>query len=372
MPQEDLCMRIFKWLKKFSYLVVLLLTNVVLSFLIEPEGGASGRTWAGYYQEENLDTIFVGSSVSQQTFIPEIFNDNMGVQAYNLGTPSQAIPQTLRAIEVVMEEHELQMVVFGMGFSSLKYGPIPEAELTFENARTSKKGGLEGVLDTLAYIYSEDVRGTENSINFLFPWLYNYENYAKETLLKNAMTKIENIKEYWENGSRDETDGLRKGYRNDDVSVLNYDDKCVTNTHCIYGKDFVPEMLEEFERMLKFCNENNLDLIIVNTPHPAFDVVSCYEYYEDNQNQLKAYCEKYDVDYYDFSLAKAEIFENRAEYFGDFEHLNKQGSEAFCQQLSEFLNRRKAGEDMDKYFYPVEEFLEIHSEEVNDWKEWNK
>lgn len=365
-------MRIFKWLKKFSYLVVLFLANLILSFFLEPESGASGRVWAGYYLEEELDTIFVGSSVSQQTFIPDVFNENMGINSYNLGTPSQAIPQSLRAIEVAMEEHDINTVVFGMGFSSFKYDPILEAELTFESARTRKKGGIKGFADSVAYVYSKDVWGKEDSINFWFPWLYNYENYQVETIMKNVTAKIDNWKEYLKNGTRDETDGLKKGYRNDDVSVFNYDNKWETNTYHVYGEDFVPEMLAEFEQMLAFCREHEMDLIVVNTPHPAFDVVACYEFYEENQNQLKAYCEKYGMSYYDFSLAKTEIFESRAEYFGDYEHLNRMGSEIFCQKLSEFLKRRADGEDMDKYFYSVDEFFEIHSEDVNDWKEWNE
>lgn len=364
-------MRIFKYLKKVRYLLVLIAVNMVLSFFIEPESGASGRMWAGYYEEEEIDTIFVGSSLCQQTFIPEIFNEKMGVKAYNMGTPSQAIPQSLRAIEVAVEEHDIKTVVFGMDFSSLKYGPITEAELTFESARTRQKGGIKGIFSTLSYIYSEEVRGNEDSINFLFPWLYNFEDYSIETMAKNATLKLTKMKEKILTGQVDKTDGLAKGYRNDDRRVFNYDNKWVDNSYYLYGSYFETEMLAEFEKMLEFCKQNDLELIVLNTPNPVFDVVVCHEFYEKNQNRLMEICDKYGVDYYDFSLAKPEVYEVRSEYFCDSEHLNRQGSENFCYMLSDFLNRRANGEEMEKYFYSVEEYYKIYAEELEDWKQWN-
>lgn len=364
-------MRISRWLKIVGFLAVLFIVNMMLSFVIEPESGASGRMWAGFYAEEEIDTIFVGSSVSQQTFIPSIFDEAMGVKSYNMGTPSQAIPQSLRAIQIAMEEHDIKTVVYGMGYSNLKYTPITEAKLTFESASIRKKGGVEGLVDGLAYIYSDEVRGTEDSIKFLFPWLYNYEDFAKATMIKNVGDKLHNLKLVLAGETIDETDGLKKGFRNDDSSVFNYDNKWTSNSHIIYGGNLNGRMITEFVETLKFCRENNLDLIVVNTPHPVFDVVSCFLYYETDYNLVKSYCEQYDVDYYDFSLAKPEIFESKAEYFCDYEHLNKYGAQAFCQSLSEFLNRRAAGEDMGPYFYSVEEFLEVHSEDLDDWKEWN-
>lgn len=348
--------------------MVLLIINMLLSFFIEPAGGASGRMWSGYYAEQELDTIFVGSSVCQQTFVPEIFNEKLGVKAYNMGTPSQAVPQTIRAIEVALEEHDIKTVVYAMGFSSLKYMPIPEAEVTFESARTQKKGGVNGLLATVDYIYSESVRSDVKSINFLFPWLYNYEDYSKETLVKNATEKLERIKTWIATGEYDATDGLNQGFRNDDTSIFNYDNKWELNTDRYYESYFDADMLAEFEKMLQLCEKNELDLIVLNTPHPAFDVVACYEYYARNQEQLKELCKKYGADYYDFSLAKEEIYEVREEYFCDFEHLNREGAFVFCKSLCDFLIRRANGEEVNEDFYSVDEFLEMHAGLIEEWE----
>lgn len=365
-------MRIFKYMKSLCFILVLAIVNIVLSFLIEPEGGASKRMWAGYYAEQEIDTIFVGSSLCQQTFIPEIFNRELGISAYNMGTPSQAIPQTRRAIEVAVKEQDIKTVVFGMNFSSLKYEPIPEAEMTFESARVREKGGVLSVIDALSYMYSKEVCNDENSINFLFPWLYNYEGYSWENIKKNVTDKVNEYKEEVATGVKDETDGLLKGFRNDDMSVFNYDNKWVKNSYLTYESNFNSEMLAEFEDMLVYCQQEGIDIIVINTPQPVFDLISCYESYEKNERRLLDICEKYDVDYYDFSLAKPELYEIKAKNFCDNEHLNRQGAEEFCVKLSEILNRRAKGESLNEYFYSVEEFLTIHDDELQDWIQWSK
>ena len=361
-------MRISKWMKCIAFIAVVAGVNMLMSFLYEPANGASSRMWAGYYSEEKIDTIFVGSSLCQQTFIPSIFDEKMGVKSYNMGTPSQAVPQTMRAIEVAVEEHDIKTIVYAMGFSSLKHGPIKEAEMTFESARTREKGGIEGMFEMLGYMYSEDVIAEEKSINFLFPWTFNNEGYTREDVEKNVAPKLKKLKEYIKTGKIDKTDGLQKGFRNDDKSVFNYDNRWTVNTDRFYNPDFNMGMLAEFELLLKFCYEKGIELIVINTPHPIFDVVTCYEYYEENERQIKEYCQRYNADYYDFSLAKSEIYEIKGTHFCDYEHLNKQGAKDFCEKLSDFLLRREE-EDMDAYFYSVDEFLEIHAEELKEWKE---
>ena len=77
---------------------------------------------------------------------------------------------------------------------------------------------------------------------------------------------------------------------------------------------------------------------------------------------------KYNVDYYDFSLAKPEIYEADEKDYYDYEHLNYEGSQKFCRMLSAFLERRAKGEEMDGYFYSVNEFFDLHGDLVKAWE----
>lgn len=357
--------------KKIGFLIVLLGVNLLLSFMLEPAKGASESMWKGYYEEESLDMIFVGSSLCQGTFDPYIIDEYLGVNSYNMGTPLQAVPQSVRAIEVALEEHDIKTVIYGVGFSTLKYEGMMEAELTFEKARIKQKGGMEGLLEGVQYLFSEEMRNDEKSINYLFPWLYNREELSLDNIIGNVKLKIRQQQIKYSGGTIEENSQFYKGYLNYPGVVFNYDNVWETNSDRYYGADLNTEMMEALEEMLILCNEKDVELIVVNTPHPFFDVVACYEFYEQNDKEVKSLCEEYGVDYYDFSLAKPEIFQVKSEYYSDYEHLNLEGAEAFSQQLCDFLSRRAEGEDMESYFYSVDEFLEIYDDWLKDWKEYS-
>lgn len=352
--------------KRIGFLVAFLGINMLLSLFLEPANGASEAMWKGYYAEENLDMIFVGSSLCQGAFAPYIFDERLGVNSYNMGTPLQAVPQSVRAIEVALENHDIKTVIYGVGFSTIKYEGMMEAELTFEKARTREKGGIEGVVKSAQYLLSEEIRIDEKSINYLFPWLYNREDLSLSGITRNVNLKIAKVKERY---AQEATAGnSKKGFVNYPGVVFNYDNVWETNSDRYYGNDLNAEMMKSLEDMMILCNDNGVELIIINTPHPFFDVVACYEYYEQNQNEVIALCEQYGVDYYDFSLAKPEIFDVKSEYYSDYEHLNLEGAEAFSEQLCEFLLRRECEENMDAYFYSVDEFLDIYATWLDDWK----
>lgn len=147
---------------------------MVLCFLLEPANSASKEMWNAYEQETEIDTLFVGSSVSSATFDPLIINDE---SAFYMGTPSQAIRQTLSGVKKAFDEHEIKTVIYGMDFFVFQQAPLQNAVLTFENIKARKgKWFYEGV----RYVCSEDVRDTEASINYWFPWIYNKISISTE------------------------------------------------------------------------------------------------------------------------------------------------------------------------------------------------
>ena len=183
-------MRISKKIKPLQFVLVLCIVNVLLCFLLEPAEGASDTMWDEYYQEEELDTIFVGSSVCAASFDPKVFNRRLGIQSFNMGTPSQAITQSLDALEVAFSDHKIERVVLGLGFFGLQEAPLDEAEMTFERAYTRKKGGIKGIIESIDYLVSENVIDTEKSINFFFPWVYNHVTVSWNSIYGNVMNKM--------------------------------------------------------------------------------------------------------------------------------------------------------------------------------------
>lgn len=344
-------MRIFEKYKLLLFLVVTCILNSIMSFLIEPANGSSDTMWREYYQEEEIDMIFIGSSLCSATFDPQIFDERLGVKSFNLGTPMQALEQNRTALETALKDHEIKTVVIGMGFFVFQEDSFDEAEVTFEKELARNKGGIDGVVKSLEYIFSEDVRGTEKSLNYWFPWIYNKEGYSFELMTKNVHSKMELLK------SGEQIENSQKGYRPYTGNV-DTDKAAEENSFLTYSQTLQEDLLDKFESILELCKEEEVDVLVINTPHPDFDILSYgSELYEEHTSLIKTICEKNAVDYYDFSLAKEKIFDDDDTYYYDYEHLNYEGSQIFCHQLCDFMIRRQNGEEVEKDFYSVEEYF---------------
>lgn len=359
-------MEIIKKLKSLRFLLVICVANMVMSFLLEPVRGSSGTMWAEYYQEDEIDIAFVGASFSAAAFAPYVVDEVMEINSFNMGTPLQAIGQTLSAVKTLIEDHDVDTIVLGTGFFVFQYETLDKAELTFEMARASKETGMNAVADSLSYIWSEDVRNTEKSINYFFPWIYNHEEITGEYIFNNISSKMAAIGDSLSgNGERIPKESL-KGFR-PYSGVVDYSKRWEINSYCYYDQSFLEDKVEQFKEILNLCRENEIDIIVVNTPHPAYDVVSCYQTYEESEQEMESICGSYGVDYYNFSLARPELYDPVPEYYYDFEHLNLEGAEVFSKSLCKLLKMRGNGEETEKYFYSVEEYFKIHSDLIKEW-----
>ena len=359
-----------RMIKKSSFFIFFIVLNIMLSFVIEPARSASGLMWESYYEQEQVDMIFVGSSLCQGSFDTYIFDEHLGVNSFNMGTPLQAVPQSIRAIETAIEEHDIQTVIFGMSFATLKTEEVLEAEMTFEKSRIREKGMPGSLIESIRYLWSDGVRDVEKSFLFFFPWMYNRGELSKTAIIENVSLKLRQLKEKYFHIPIEDHQIYHKGFQNHDGVVFNYDNVWETNSYRYYGANLDDKMMESLEELIKLCKRQEIDLIVINTPHPYFDVISCYEYYEKNHNEVKALCSSYGVDYYDFSLAKPEIFDVKAEHFSDYEHMNLAGAKIFSRQLCDFLIRRANGENLEACFYSFDEFFELHASWLDDWKSY--
>jgi len=355
-------------IKPFGFFALLCVCNMMGSFLLEYANGPSATMWQQYYAEEEIDVIFVGASVCSASFDPEVFDERLGMKTFNMGTPAQNTEQSVRALKVALEEHDVKTVLYGMGHFALQQSSSEEAELTFVKALSREQGGMKGVKTSLEYLFSENVRDKEKSVKYFFPWVYNGVDYSLDAIIENVKTKLDTkLEEFDPNTQESRNWRLEKGYR-PFTGLVDYSSAWVANSYEYYYQFFDYESTYHFEQLLKLCNEEGVNLIVINTPHPAYDLISCYNTYGRNYKEIKTLCEKYGVDYYDFSLAKPELFQAEEDYFYDFEHLNYKGARAFSDAVCELLERRDNDENLDESFYIPKEFMKLHPELVEEWK----
>ena len=342
-------MRTSKRYKIGLFLLIVFMLNMILSFLIEPAQGASDRMWNAYFAKDDIQMVFLGSSLSSASFDPEVFKQKMDVEAFNTGTPMQSLASNKRALQVAVEEHDIQTVIIGIGFFVLQEEPFKDAEMTFEKELARNIGGWKSVEKSLEYVLSDDVRKSEKSMNYWLPWTYNKENYLWDTIKRNVISKIELMARGSERGVEESFDG----YQPPDGVVNEY----AGNSYDTYNQSFLETNVKDLKALLEFCNQYELDTIVINTPHPEFDIWSCESIYAEHDTRIREICKEYSVDYYDFSMAKDTIFKDDISFYHDFEHLNYEGSQVFSSAMCDLLQMRESGQNIDEFFYSVDEYF---------------
>lgn len=341
-----------KCIKLLAFVAVFIGLNSIMSFLFVPVDGASKMMWENYRRMESLDTIYVGASVCQSTFNPVIIDEILGTNSYNMGTPSQPVDLSYVAIETAIKEHSIKRVVFGFGYFSLATQNSQQAEAAFIQAKNQQGTLIEAMMANAKYIY-ENI-GDSVSVNFLIPWVNNHVTFNADAILENVNKKMDN----YINKTESETSIYEKRGMRLYTDVINYDELGDDNSWNWYQPEFSVAAVSKMREICELCKQNDVELIIVNTPRPTFDITTYLGDYYGQYLWLKDFFAEYDVDYYDFNFAKPEVFISKPDYYYNFEHLNAVGAEAFSERFAEFLRMREQEDDDEKYFYNWEEYLE--------------
>lgn len=347
-----------KCVKILLVVAVIIVFNELLKFCFEPYGTASQIMWNDYHKEENLNQIFVGSSICYVGINPYIVDDIMGTDSFNMGTSAQQLAQTKLAIKTAINDHEIKRVVMALGYFSLTGERSTKAEVAFLRAKVNSASFLTKFQTYIKYAFDDDVIGNPESINYLFPWVYNSVSLKKvpSNVTAKLEGKVATEQEMIDNVYRHYV-GKGYGYLS---GYLNFDDTGNDTTYRYYSETFSEDSLQELRDIACMCKDAGVELVVVATPRPAFDILSYGtngdEYFE-KMLLLQSLFSEYGASYYDFSLAKDELFTNSDKYYFDHEHMNKEGSEAFSTSMANFLLKKDAGTDVDSLFYTPEEYL---------------
>ena len=343
-------------IKGAVFLFLFIGINSLLSFALIPIGGASEVMWNDYYKMKDLDTLYIGSSVCLRSFNPYILDEKLGTNSYNMGTPSQPIDLTYLALETALKQHDIKRVYFGFGYFTLTMTNSQQSEAAFLQARNQHVSLGERMKANTEYMFHKNNIGTSTSANFIFPWIYNHVQLYAGDIKENIIGKLTGRTASEEKMVNDEMRnyvGRGFGYYK---GILDYDSVGNLTSVAYYYGEFLADALGMLNRICKLCEENGAELIVINTPRPAFDILSYGEEYYTRYEQVKQFLNERGAEYYDFNFIKPEIFVSRPEYYFNFEHLNKEGADAFSSCFADFEAARLQGMDVEDYFYNWEEY----------------
>ncbi|MBR2683216.1 MAG: hypothetical protein IKE22_08130 [Atopobiaceae bacterium] len=327
--------------------------NAVAGYVFGAHATLSDVAWGDYREADELDCAFVGSSYAQRAFDPVAFDEQLGTRSVNLATPGQVLADTLDTVRTVVDEKSVDRVVIGIGIMSFDVTLDPFAAVPYLRARYREDpAALAAAYARLAF--NPDVITTKSSLNVLFPWTFTSVR-SLSGIIDNVHSRMageafgpaaEKVVPNWYY--------VGKGYGNYDEVTDPNDGK---NTISVYGQ---PVMLEECLGQLRdiceLCRDRGVELVVVVTPHPAYDLLVLGQTYPDSMSTIKALVEDAGATYLDFSMVHHEVLQLDLTDYSDYEHINLSGARKLSVALADILARRDAGEDVSGNFYRYDEW----------------
>lgn len=272
------------------------------------------------------DTIFVGTSHGKCGINPKIVDSINGGKSVNLCLGGEYLSYTYYKVKDVCRKFTPKKVVYELDpsyWTTEEYIGTDSSLLFYNMEWSSVK--LQMYVDKLM---GEDFRLS------LFPWYIFKKEY--KMICGNVS---------------------HKSYIGTSSSICNSDFKNKSQKYedngFIYRKpvDFVPswkeyikwdeskvntENLKYFRKLVKLCNDKDIELIVIITPVPNKTLEKYKNSYDDMNKYFAKLTEKYDVKFYDFTKIKNSDMDIKS--FCDEEgHLNGESANEFSKELAKYI-----------------------------------
>lgn len=333
-----------------------------LNFALELKGTKSNIVWTNFEQSEDLDTIYIGTSIAASSFNPSLIDDELGTSSANMASPLQKIEESYLGIQSAYERFGVKRVVMTLDFTTLQLNETPNLGSTYLTQRGRVIGPGPYLASTAWLIAEKGAASAPGSINMLFPWVSNHPAWKEglSGVKRNVTSKLDGSSvasavEAMEPGWV----YFGKGYGNN-YAQLDYDG----NNVALFGElekietlSFDEAAIEGVREICEYCTQRDIELIVVNVPIPTFNIHGYGQFYVDSQEAVAEILGDMGVKYYDFVYAKPELLQLAPEDFYDNQHLNAVGADKFSTAFVTFMRMLDAGQDTSALFYAPEEYL---------------
>ena len=291
--------------------------------------------------ENTVETLFVGSSMTEFGIDVMTLYEKYGICAYNLGNSGQPVLGSSFWLEEAYkyQSESLKTVVFDVS--------IMRTQLRTSYYRTATENmKLSGLKYEAVDAYAKDLNQT---ISYLFPVLSYHSKWNE--LTSEDFGVPQSMLYEWSRGQCFSTDTAFELLTKDTLLTFEYD--VDESAECVELDD---EGLEYFERMLKFCKEKDLNLILIKTPNPL-------TWSSSEHNTFKALSKEYGVEFIDFNFEPytSEISYDCLLDSMDGIHLNYYGAEKLATWFGNYLIQNGYAHDVrgdEKYAFMEDEVEE--------------
>ncbi len=300
----------------FLVIIISTIGNIVRFKFLSFDSSRLDATDMYYDQPENtIEVVFVGTSVVLNGFSPLDLYDMYGICAYNFGTPGQATMTSYYWVEDTYRNHEesLAAVVFDVSYlrtipADARY-QLPAQKLDMS---MTKMNLIKDSADTI-----------DDFMN-LISYTFSYHTRWKELVSADfgvGVSDIINTRGYEYYSYK-----MINGTTYDQINTANY------FLEEVEEETVLPEeALFYLDKLVSFCEEASIDLILVKTPADGWE--------DGDHLAIQSIADEYNLEFIDF---------NYSDYFEALEfnfatdtiygiHANYYGASKLTSYLGEYL-----------------------------------
>lgn len=311
-------------------LVVLFFSINILNRIYFEEEPENRILWKSFYEQDNIDNVFIGSSHVYCDVNPFILDEINGKNNFDLSVGSLTVNSSYYLLKEVDRVYDLSDVyvelyyvpntgnVINQHWRSINYlKPSPvKLEWMFEKKESSTL--LESLIPFIRYrselFNSEFIKKVHEQKNS-----ENWKNY------KYIVETDAGIDEYMEKGF------WRTDYTIETANAYLYK----TQTNLLTMSDYNCEYLR---KIMTYCKKNNIKLKFFISPIYETQILSSGDY-DAYYRQVLSIAQEGNIELYDFNLCKAEYLDiMHQEFFSDNGHLNETGASIYTPFLWKVLS----------------------------------
>lgn len=295
------------------------------------------NTVKGIYKEpENrIQVLFLGSSSVVNGISPMILYKNNGFCAYNLGTPEQPLLSSYYWLQEIERLHPetLHTVILDTYFLFNKEASFEanEKALTYMRLSPLKKEAFQACAEQY---------GNINVLNYLFPISAYHSRWAQVN--EDDIDGYTGERNYYY--SRGQNVSFSMAFKTSNPDEMEIPDYGITR-ESDYTEEEYQKILDNgspdyLQKIRDFCNERQLNLVLIGLPHPA--------YRDLHHDAVQYYCDANSIPFLDFNLTEIqeEIGFNMAYDMMNPTHPNYMGAEKITDYIGSFLEASYHIEDV--------------------------
>ena len=323
--------------------------NILEYLLINDEGTFERAVIHDFYQtSENIDYLYLGTSHVFCDINPYILDDINGKNNFLLATSAQPLIASYYLLKEADKRNDLKCVYVDLNISFLME----------DNTDWREPDGL-----VTSWQVMNQMKCSINKLDWIIHSTrprYVYLSLFPSTRYKNRILDFNYLAERWYRKSqedylnyKDNENYVHKGYSVSEYIPIADELYYATSRKSVGELRLLSEDAKEYLiKIIEYCNINGIELIVYS--NPVSDWVLCREGDYDNYIvQIKELLSEYGLEYYDFNLCKKEYLDiSDHMYWGDNNHMNAYGMDAYTYFLGNFFEKLDNGEiQCDDYFY---------------------